>query len=66
MIEADARRLDISVSVSYDSDIKKVKEILGGLLEEDEGVLKDRDRTVFVDNLANSGIIMGVRCYTLQ
>ena len=60
----DLRRLDLLVTVSYDSDIKKVKELLLSILEEDEGVLKSEDRNVFVDALADSGIVVGVRCYT--
>ena len=62
----DVRRLDLFVSVSYDSDIKKVKELLLSILNEDIAVLKDKDRNVFVDNLADSGIVVGVRCYTKQ
>lgn len=64
--EAATRRLDLKVSVSYDCDIKKVKEILGKILEEEAGVLKDREINVFVDNFADSGIVIGVRCHTLQ
>lgn len=63
---AATRRLDLKVSVSYDSDIKKVKEVLGALLEAEKGVLKDREINIFVDNLADSSVVMGVRCYTLQ
>ena len=63
---ADARRLDIKVGVAYDSDIKKVKSVLMTLLEEEKGALKERDMNVFVDDLADSAIIIGVRCYTKQ
>ena len=62
----DLRRLDLLVTVSYDSDIKKVKELLLSILNEDDAILKDKDRIVFVDNLADSGIVVGVRCYTKQ
>lgn len=62
----DTRRLDLRVSVAYDSDIKKVKSILQELLDEDVRVLKDREINIFVDNFGESGIIMGVRCYTKQ
>lgn len=62
----DLRRLDLLVTVSYDSDIKKVREILLSILKEDEAVLKDKEMTVFVDNFADSGIVVGVRCYTKQ
>lgn len=62
----DTRRLDLRVTVSYDSDIKQVKDILLSILKEDAGVLKNKDMDVFVDNLGESGIVLGVRCYTKQ
>lgn len=64
--EAATRRMDLKVSVAYDTDIKKVKELIGKLLEEEKGVLKDREINIFVDDFADSGIVIGVRCYTLQ
>lgn len=63
---ADTRRLDLKLSVAYDSDIKKVKEILATLLDQEKGVLKDREINIFVDDLADSAIIIGVRCYAKQ
>ncbi len=62
----DTRRLDLKIGVSYDSDIKKVKEVINQLLEKENGVLKERETNVFVDNLADSSIMIGVRCYTKQ
>ncbi len=62
----DTRRLDLRVTVAYDSNIKKVKDILLAILNEDEQILKNKDLDIFVDNLGDSGIILGVRCYTKQ
>lgn len=62
----DTRRLDLKISVSYESDIQKVKAILMELLENESAVLKDRETNVFVDDFADSGILMGMRCYTKQ
>lgn len=62
----DTRRLDLRVSVAYDSDIQKVKKILQELLESEAGVLKNREINIFIDNFGDSGIIMGVRCYAKQ
>lgn len=63
---ADTRRLDLKIGISYDSDIRNAKDVLFTLLEEEKGVLKERDRNVFVDDLADSAVIIGVRCYTKQ
>lgn len=64
--ESDKRRIDLTVGVSYDSDIKKVREVLTTLLENDPGVLKDCAMNVFVQDLADSSVVMGVRCYAKQ
>lgn len=63
---AETRRLDLKIAVSYDSDIKKVKEVIQKVIDGEDGVLKDRESSVFVDDLADSAIIIGVRCYTKQ
>ena len=59
----DSRRLDIKVSISYHADVKKAKEILMDMLEKDEAVLKDKDHLVFVDDLADSAVILNIRCF---
>ena len=57
------RRLDLRFSVAYDSDIQKVKEILTKTVMGDTSVLKDEDLNVFVSELKENGIEMGVRCW---
>lgn len=67
MINASAmptRRIDISVGISYEADIRSAREVLIGLLEKDEKVLQDMDKRVFVDSLGDSAVILGVRCHT--
>ena len=36
------------------------------LISQEEGVLKDQEKMVYVDELADSAVIIGVRCYVLQ
>lgn len=62
----DVRRMDISVGISYEADLKLAKEVLRNVLEEDEAVLKDRDRLVFVNDLGSSSVNLGVRCWFRQ
>ena len=62
----EARRMDISVGISYQADLKKAKEVLLQLLAQDEAVLKDRDMLVYVDSLADSCVKLGVRCWFKQ
>lgn len=57
----DKRRLDIKVDIAYDADLKKAKEVLGCLVNEEEGILADCEKTVFVDTLGSSSVVIGVR-----
>ena len=57
----ETRRLDLSVGVSYDSDLSLVKDILQQLAESDEAHLEEQPVQVFVDQLADSCIQMGLR-----
>lgn len=58
------RRMDIKVGISYESDIRKAKEVLLKVLEEDPGVLQDEEKRVFVEELADSSVVLGLRCYS--
>lgn len=60
---ADMRRLDIKVGVSYRTDLKQAKQVLLDLLEADELVLKEQEHLAFVDELGDSAVIMGIRCW---
>ena len=55
------RRVDITVGISYDSDIKLAKSILLDIIDADERVLKDQDVNVFVSELADSEVTLGTR-----
>jgi small conductance mechanosensitive channel len=55
------RRIDVSVGIAYEEDIHKAKEVLLKVLDEDDGILKTEERTVFVDSLAESSVVLNVR-----
>lgn len=55
------RRDAITIGVSYNSDIKKAKQVLLDLLEEQEGILKDPAPAVVVTELADSAVNFSVR-----
>ena len=57
----DKRRLDLRFGVAYDSDIQKVKEILERVAIGDKGIMKDEPTNVFVSELMDSYVEMGVR-----
>lgn len=61
--ERDERRLDLKVEISYESDLKKAKEILERLLLSHKDILTNEDWKVFVDSLADSSVVLGIRAY---
>ena len=61
-----ARRNEFIIGVSYDADIDKVKQILTRILEADNRILKDRDITVRLNELAPSSVNFVVRAWSLS
>jgi small conductance mechanosensitive channel len=55
------RRVDLTFGVSYDSDIKKTKNVLLNVLTSHPLVLKDPEPTVNVSELADSSVNFAVR-----
>ena len=60
---APHRRNEIKIGISYDSDIRTAKKVLQDLLDNDAAVLQDLERNVFVDDLADSSVVIGMRCW---
>lgn len=60
------RRLDIKVGISYDSDLKKAKDLLEQMISEDPVPIKSMEQIVFVDELAVSSVILVARCWVLN
>lgn len=61
--EKEMRRLDLSVDISYEADLKKAKQLVENLMMREERILKDEDMCVFVDNLAASSVVLGIRMW---
>lgn len=59
----DERRLDLKISISYRADLKKAKDVIEQILQEDRCTLKDEEMNVFVDELAASAVIIGARAW---
>ncbi len=62
----EVRRMDIKVRIPYEADLRAAKEILMQVLEEEKAVETERDRLVFVDELAASCVVLNVRCWFRQ
>jgi small conductance mechanosensitive channel len=57
----ETRRVDMVVGISYDSDLKKTKQILNEMVSADERILKDPAPIVAVSELADNSVNFVVR-----
>ena len=59
----DERRLYLKLSISYSADLKKAKMLIENIIRQDESILKDDEIVVFVDDLADSAVVIGARAW---
>lgn len=57
----DTRRIDMTFGIAYDDDIRKAKDIIIGILNADDRILKDPEALVAVAELADSSVNFNVR-----
>ena len=61
--DKNVRRLDLTVDISYEADLKKAKELIKEIFMKDEATLKDQDINIFVDQLGASSVVIGARAW---
>ena len=59
----EKRRIDITVGVAYDSNLEKTKAALAAAVAMQPEVLREEKTDIFVSELGDSAIIMGVRVW---
>lgn len=58
------RKLEIKVGISYDADIRKAQKVIEDILKADPDTRSDNsEMVVFVDSLADSAVIIGLRVW---
>ncbi len=57
------RKMELKIAISYDSDMKKVKELVQGLFHADKRILVDEQKDVFIDSFDESGMTLGIRAW---
>ena len=62
----DKRQLDLEISIHYDSDLKKAKEILTEIVESHLQVIQEDGIKVFVKELGESAVILGLQGWTTK
>ena len=59
----EKRRIDILIGISYDSDIRKAKDVLAQVIAASERILQDDEISIYVDSLGESQITLGTRAW---
>ena len=59
------RRVDINLSVSYSSDIEKVKKVINGVIDKEKLILKDEEKFVRLTKHDESALIFTLRVWVL-
>lgn len=57
------RRLDLSVGIGYEADIKKAKTVLAEIVAKDGSGIPEKEVEIFVQDLADSAVVMGCRVW---
>lgn len=59
----DRRRVDLAVGVAYETNLAQAKTVLRGVVDAESGVLSDEPADIFVSELAESCVKLGVRVW---
>lgn len=57
------RRVDLTIGISYDSDLRKAKQILQQIVDTDSRIIKEPAPVIAVSALADSAVHLIVRCW---
>lgn len=61
--DQDKRLLNLKISISYEADLKKAKRVLKELIEGEEHIRLEDGVSVFVSELGDSAVYLGVRAW---
>lgn len=61
--DSPIRRIDLMVGISYDADIREAKDALRSVMDSDADVLHSELVLVYVSDLGDSSVELGMRCY---
>ena len=59
----EERRLDLTISVAYESDIEEVKQVITEVASKDDRVIKEKDIFVHLNEMADSSLNFAVRVW---
>ncbi len=60
---ANRRKLEVKASISYEDSLETAKKVLEELIEKNPDVLHEEEHLVFVSELGDNGVVLGLRCW---
>lgn len=61
--QSELRRVDLTIGIAYDADLKRAKEVIEQIIRDDPDVKTDESVQIFVDSLGSSEVVIGARCF---
>lgn len=61
--KANDRRIDLTVDIAYEADIKTAKEVVHRVIMKEKRVQKDQPMDIFVDTLGESSVVLGIHVW---
>ena len=58
------RKLEVTIPIAYDTDIKLLKDVVAGVLKSEEKIMSDEPTDIFISSFDDSGMTIAVRAWT--
>ena len=58
------RKVEVTIPVAYNTDLKKMKEVVHGILSEDDRILDSEPKDIFISSFDDSGMTIAIRAWT--
>lgn len=57
------RKIEVTIPVAYNTDLKKMKEVVLGILSEDDRILDSEPKDIFISSFDDSGMTIAIRAW---
>lgn len=59
----EKRKVEVTIPVAYNTDLKKMKEVVHGILSEDDRILDSEPKDIFISSFDDSGMTIAIRAW---
>lgn len=57
------RKLEVTIPVAYNTNLKKMKEVVLGILSEDDRIINNEPKDIFISSFDDSGMTIAIRAW---